>query len=263
MRRSDGWPSKRDAEHVPDLAFVPVGRGATGGWPTAPEAESSDSPHLDAQVLVPLIGEQVIENGENRCRAGRRDACGSAHRWPSGRTACRTAGPTSVFRNFRTAGRRSPEVHRVGNPATGVLRGKRRRRRSGLRARLPPRARHSSVEPALLRVDAAPRRLPEPVFHATQSIPACPDGHPCRDSCRRAGRSLSIGLSDFIRRAQAGGAHAVGPLQVAHHPAAYPCRTPWGPPPSSSAAGARCPRPSANNVKASRKAKGLGGHPGT
>ena len=51
------------AEHVPHLALVPVGRGPQAG-DRGQRGVAVRQRHLDAQVLVPLVGEEVIEDRE-------------------------------------------------------------------------------------------------------------------------------------------------------------------------------------------------------
>ena len=60
-------PGKGDAEHVPDFALVPV-RGRPEVVMLSSDRDAPVERGLDADVLVALEGEQVIDDGESRGR---------------------------------------------------------------------------------------------------------------------------------------------------------------------------------------------------
>ena len=63
MRRRFGWPSTVDAEHVPQLPLVPVGARPQAG-DGGDRREVAGEGDLEPHVLVPLVGEQVIDHRE-------------------------------------------------------------------------------------------------------------------------------------------------------------------------------------------------------
>ena len=107
MRLRCGWPRKPRPNMSHSLALVPVGRRPEVG-DRVDGGRLAAQRHLEAHVGVPLVGEQVVEDGEVGLRAGRRGGRAGARRWRRGRRGCANGARRLVLEVARARRGRAP-----------------------------------------------------------------------------------------------------------------------------------------------------------